>query len=85
MSRESKPQELQVRPLHFDARKLVVTEMLSERGWSLNRDEMNCLLAKKGSENPLWLSLATEEIRTTAGEPPMFDRCIRNIPENLQE
>jgi len=45
---------------------------------------MNWLLAKQGSKNPLWLSLAAEEL-CIVKDCHHFSQSIKDMPENLQE
>ncbi len=50
----------------------------------LNEDQMNMLLAKKNSENPLWLSLACEELRLF-GVYRQLTQKIQSLADGLLE
>ena len=50
----------------------------------LNRNQLNKLVTKKMSENPLWLSVACEELRLLSDQKKILDR-IETLPDGLLE
>jgi hypothetical protein len=56
--------------------------MLSGYGKRLTDDQMNRLMAKASSDNPLWLSVACEEIRRLDLQATI-DTKIEQLPEGL--
>lgn len=46
------------------------------------QDQMQLLLSKKASANPMWLSLATEELRIY-GKFKSLTAKIRDLPDDL--
>ena len=50
----------------------------------LGRDQLNQLLTKRMSENPLWLSVACEELKLVS-EHGKLARCIEALPDGLLE
>ncbi|XP_022087926.1 telomerase protein component 1-like [Acanthaster planci] len=84
MERPNKPQEIVVTPLDMEARKEIVTELLGTYNKRLDAAQMESLLAKESSQNPLWLAVACEELRVFG----LFDRLtdkINNMADGLLE
>ncbi|XP_071485074.1 telomerase protein component 1-like [Diadema antillarum] len=78
------PEEVVVMPLDMKARQQIVTEMLGKYNKKLDEDQMVSLLAKESSQNPLWLSIACEELRVFG----LFDRIndkINSLADGLFE
>ncbi|CAD5123503.1 DgyrCDS11845 [Dimorphilus gyrociliatus] len=61
--REPKPRTLIVSELNSETRTEIVTTLLGKYNKRLDEDQMEVLLSKKSSHNPLWLSIACEELR----------------------
>ncbi|XP_033641295.1 telomerase protein component 1-like [Asterias rubens] len=57
------PKEYFLTPLDVASRKEIVTEILGRYNKRLDEEQMSCLIAKESSQNPLWLSIACEELR----------------------
>ena len=53
----------------------IVKEMLGKYNKKLDQNQMMSLLSKKSSENPLWLSVACEELRVFG----LFDKVTDKI------
>ncbi|KAK7100982.1 hypothetical protein V1264_023836 [Littorina saxatilis] len=81
-ARETKPMEVVISPLDLDSRKSIVAEMLNRYGKQLTEEQMTKLLSKTSSDNPLWLSVACEEIRRL-DEDSHIDSKIAELPEGL--
>eukprot|EP00058_Branchiostoma_floridae_P025527 XP_002611017.1 hypothetical protein BRAFLDRAFT_97506 [Branchiostoma floridae] len=62
-TRSIKPNETTLEPLDEQARQEIVRTMLSKYNKRLDPSQMNSLLSKESSANPLWLSIACEELR----------------------
>ncbi|CAD5125807.1 DgyrCDS14011 [Dimorphilus gyrociliatus] len=62
-AREPKPKEILIQELDETARKEIVSTMLGKYNKRLDDEQMNYLLRKSSSHNPLWLSIACEELR----------------------
>ena len=56
--------------------------MLNRYGKQLTEAQMSQLLSKTSSDNPLWLSVACEEIRRV-DESSHIDDKIAELPEGL--
>ena len=56
--------------------------MLRRYGKELREEQMDQLLSKSSSENPLWLSVACEELRRL-DENSQIDEKIVELPEGL--
>nr|XP_006815135.1 PREDICTED: telomerase protein component 1-like [Saccoglossus kowalevskii] len=61
--RTNPPEEVYVTPLDMQSRVEIVTEILGSYNKRLDKEQMNNLLAKESSQNPLWLAIACEELR----------------------
>ena len=84
MKRESKPIEVHVKPLTLATRKDIVAEVLGKFNKKLDIDQMFDLLTKTSSENPLWLSIACEELRVFGEFREISDK-INNLADGLLE
>ena len=59
-------------------------EMLLQHNKHLDTDQMNSLLAKESSHNPLWLAVACEELRVYDLYERMNDK-INGLADGLLE
>ena len=84
LKRESLPLEVRVQPLTLTTRKDIVAEVLGKFNKKLDMDQMFDLLAKSSSENPLWLSIACEELRVFGEFREISDK-INNLADGLLE
>ena len=50
----------------------------------LDRHQLNKLVAKRMSENPLWLSVACEELKLVSDHKKLLER-IETLPDGLLE
>ncbi|KAK6179484.1 hypothetical protein SNE40_011834 [Patella caerulea] len=82
MSRETKPVELNVKPLDHLSRKEIIKDILKRYNKSLTERQLNRLLRKESSENPLWLTVACEEIRLVEKKDTVDDK-IESLPDGL--
>lgn len=82
MSRETKPIEMAIVPLDLSSRRSMVEEMLARYGKQLTDQQMAKLLKKESSDNPLWLSVACEEIRHL-DDSSQIDEKISELHEGL--
>ncbi|XP_071494027.1 telomerase protein component 1-like [Diadema antillarum] len=62
-SRSNAPTEVFVTPLDMESREAIVRETLGKYNKKLDDEQMANLLSKESSQNPLWLSVACEELR----------------------
>ena len=62
----------------------IVTEYLGRFNKKLDEDQMISLLSKDSSENPLWLSVACEELRVF-GEFRRINEKINTLADGLLE
>ena len=62
----------------------IVTEYLGRFNKKLDEDQMISLLSKDSSENPLWLSVACEELRVF-GEFRRINDKINTLADGLLE
>ncbi|XP_071951905.1 telomerase protein component 1-like isoform X2 [Antedon mediterranea] len=81
-SRSSKPVELFVTPLDMESRKAIVVESLGKYNKKLDEEQMTSLLSKESSQNPLWLSIACEELRVY-GLFEKLTKKIKSFPDGL--
>ncbi|PIK46898.1 hypothetical protein BSL78_16245 [Apostichopus japonicus] len=82
--RSNPPVDIKVTPLDMQAREQIVKEMLGKYNKKLDQHQMVSLLSKKSSENPLWLSIACEELRVFG----LFDKVtdkINSLDDGLLE
>lgn len=82
--RAIKPEEIIVTPLDMSARQQIVTEMLGKYNKKLGEDQMASLLSKESSQNPLWLSVACEELRVFGLFAKVTDK-INSLADGLLE
>ena len=68
--------------LHFTQE--IVTEMLRQYNKQLDNQQMNNLMAKQASQNPLWLSIACEELRVYGVYEKVTDK-INMLADGLIE
>ncbi|KAH3849179.1 TPR repeat-containing protein DDB_G0287407-like [Dreissena polymorpha] len=83
MKRETKPIELQITPLDMNTRKAIVANMLTKYGKKLSNGQLDRLLAHPSSENPLWLTIACEQLCQYRSGNATADR-INSLPEGVQ-
>jgi nephrocystin-3 len=62
----------------------IVNEMLGKYNKHLDESQMESLLSKKSSENPLWLSIACEELRVFGSFRQISDK-INSLADGLLE
>ena len=62
----------------------MIAEYLGKFNKRLDMDQMILLLSKKSSENPLWLSIACEELRIY-GQFRQIGSMIDNMADGLLE
>jgi len=62
----------------------IVNELLGRYNKRLDDDQMSSLLAKQSSENPLWLSIACEELRVFGQFRELSDK-INHLADGLLE
>ncbi|XP_028414822.1 telomerase protein component 1-like isoform X3 [Dendronephthya gigantea] len=79
---KTNPTEIVVGELDYDSRKAIVVNNLSRYNKRLDDEQMKLLLSKKGSANPLWLSLACEELRVY-GVFRMVNDKIQSLSDDL--
>jgi len=76
------PKEIICGPLDDSSRQAIVKNILSQYNKRLDDQQMTALLQKEGSSNPLWLTLACEELRVF-GKFEMLLEKIHNLPDDL--
>ncbi|CAL1546769.1 unnamed protein product [Lymnaea stagnalis] len=82
-SRETKPLEICVTPLDNNSKQGIIEEIMFKNNHNkLTTHQMRCLLDKPSSENPLWLTLACQEIKLVEGEGQVSDK-ISQLPDSL--
>ncbi|XP_064629063.1 TPR repeat-containing protein DDB_G0287407-like isoform X2 [Lineus longissimus] len=81
-ARESKAKEIYAPPLDLKTRKEIVTEYLGMYNKRLDLDQMIGFLGKESSANPLWLSIACEELRMHGDYKGILDK-INSFPDDL--
>ena len=64
--------------------KEIVNELLGKYNKKLDKDQMNALLSKESSENPLWLAIACEELRVFGRFREISDK-INQLADGLLE
>ncbi|XP_070563916.1 TPR repeat-containing protein DDB_G0287407-like [Ptychodera flava] len=62
-ARTTQQTEVPVTPLDMQSRTEIVKGMLGKYNKRLDAEQMNNLLSKESSQNPLWLAIACEELR----------------------
>ena len=71
-----------VPPLDKEVRRQIVSELFERYNKILVEEHMELLLAKSSSENPLWLSVACEELRVF-GQFQKIAEKIDSIEDDL--
>lgn len=61
-----------------------MNELLGRYNKRLDEEQMTCLLSKQSSENPLWLSIACEELRVFGHYRQISDK-INQLADGLLE
>ena len=59
-------------------------DLLTQADHSLGPDQINMLLSKASSDNPLWLTIACKELSVTP-DPTQHLQCIQDLPDALLE
>ena len=75
---------LQLQPLDREIKERMVKSHLARYNKRLDEVQMELLLSKESSDNPMWLSLATEELRVF-GVFREVNNKITKIPDGLAE
>lgn len=81
-SYKSGPREITCGQLDYSSRKLIVENILRLYNKRLDDRQMSMLLEKEGSANPLWLTLACEELRVY-GVFNLMDEKIASLSDDL--
>ncbi|XP_038068590.1 telomerase protein component 1-like isoform X1 [Patiria miniata] len=81
-SRPNKPTEVYVTPLDMTSREAIVKETLGKYTKRLDAQQMASLLSKDSSQNPLWLSVACEELRVFGSFESLSDK-INSLADGL--
>ncbi|XP_071785038.1 telomerase protein component 1-like isoform X1 [Asterias amurensis] len=81
-SRPNRPTEVYVTPLDMTSREAIVTETLGKYQKRLDKQQMASLLSKESSQNPLWLSIACEELRVFGSFESLSDK-INGLADGL--
>ncbi|CAH1783140.1 unnamed protein product, partial [Owenia fusiformis] len=81
-SREPQPYMMNLTPLDMESRTDIIKDMLGKYNKSLDKQQMQTLLSKESSQNPLWLSLACEELRVF-GNFRMISQKIEEMKDGL--
>ncbi|XP_065641448.1 nephrocystin-3 isoform X1 [Hydra vulgaris] len=76
------PIEVVCGPLDMESRKEIVSSLLAVYNKKLHSTELETLCQKKGSSNPLWLTLACEELRDFGTFELLKDK-IFSLPDDL--
>ncbi|XP_057298336.1 TPR repeat-containing protein DDB_G0287407-like [Hydractinia symbiolongicarpus] len=76
------PSEILCGALDTDSRKEIVNNFLSVYNKRLDEEQLDKLLAKEGSSNPLWLSVACEELRVFGRFEELIEK-IESLPNEL--
>ncbi|XP_013381732.1 TPR repeat-containing protein DDB_G0287407 isoform X2 [Lingula anatina] len=82
ISRESKPKEVFVQPLDIAAREQIIDTFFATFNKQLDRIQFSRLMGKKATDNPLWLSIALEELRVYGDFGGVTDK-IDSLKEDL--
>ncbi|RDD44588.1 Telomerase protein component 1 [Trichoplax sp. H2] len=83
-SRSNHPKEILCGPLDLDSRREIVDQVLTKFNKRLDNIQMDSLLAKEASANPLWLSIACEELRVFGLFSKVTD-MIKGLADGLLE
>lgn len=79
---KTSPLEIICGPLDKISRQAIVENILQIYNKRLDPEQMEVLLNKKGSENPLWLTLACEELRVFGKFETLIYK-IKDLPDDL--
>eukprot|EP00057_Strongylocentrotus_purpuratus_P015568 XP_011670042.1 PREDICTED: TPR repeat-containing protein DDB_G0287407-like [Strongylocentrotus purpuratus] len=82
--RKIKRVEQPVPPLEMESRREIVSEILGQFDKRLDEEQMVSLLSKEASQNPLWLSIACEELRVYGVFSKATDK-INTLADGLLE
>ncbi|XP_061167339.1 TPR repeat-containing protein DDB_G0287407-like [Saccostrea echinata] len=82
VNRETKPIEYVVPCLHLDSRKIIVKELLGKYGKTVSESQLEKIMTKDSSCNPLWLTVFCEELRPLENVNEI-DNKIDSTPEGL--
>nr|XP_047125336.1 TPR repeat-containing protein DDB_G0287407 [Hydra vulgaris]XP_047125337.1 TPR repeat-containing protein DDB_G0287407 [Hydra vulgaris] len=84
MLRSYKPSPIEIvcGPLNMEARMEIVSNILSIYNKQLDSEQLETLCQKRGSSNPLWLTLACEELRVFGTFELLKDKIV-NLPDDL--
>ncbi|XP_070560674.1 TPR repeat-containing protein DDB_G0287407-like [Ptychodera flava] len=82
--RPKMPIEVEVTPLDMESKEKIVTKMLGLYNKKLDATQCQVLLAKESSQNPLWLSIACEELRVHGDFFKVTDK-IKSLADGLLE
>jgi len=76
------PKEVICGPLDMDSRKEIVSNILKMYNKRLDPEQLDILIAKDGASNPLWLTLACEELRVHGTFENVTEK-IEGLPNDL--
>ncbi|XP_047125381.1 TPR repeat-containing protein DDB_G0287407 isoform X1 [Hydra vulgaris] len=79
---KSSPTEIICGPLDRESRQLIVENILRTYNKRLDEEQLGMLLDKVGSANPLWLTLACEELRVYGKFETLINK-IQELPDDL--
>ncbi|XP_065072260.1 uncharacterized protein LOC135696706 [Rhopilema esculentum] len=79
---KTNPKEIICGPLDLTSRQAIVENILSQYNKRLDQQQMDTLLHKEGSSNPLWLTLACEELRVFGKFEELLEK-IHSLPNDL--
>ncbi|KAK2172234.1 hypothetical protein NP493_979g00007 [Ridgeia piscesae] len=82
--REPAPQEFYLQPLTRHTGQIIVEQLLAKYGKRLDANQMCTLLDKESSINPLWLSIAVEELRVYGNFRKVSEK-IEQLADGLLE
>jgi len=79
---KTNPKEVICGPLDISSRQSIVRNILSQYNKRLDDQQMEALLCKEGSSNPLWLTLSCEELRVFGKFEMLLDK-INSLSDDL--
>ncbi|XP_048761079.1 uncharacterized protein LOC125670136 [Ostrea edulis] len=82
VNRETKPIESIVPCFNLDSRKKIVKKLLGKYGKTISASQMEKIMRKESSSNPLWLTVVCEELRPLENVEEV-DKKIDSLPEGL--
>ncbi|RUS71321.1 hypothetical protein EGW08_020918 [Elysia chlorotica] len=80
LERETKPTQICVTPLDNVSKQCLIEDILDTN--QLREGQLRSLLDKPSSENPLWLTLACQEVKLAECSDKVSEK-IENLPESL--